>query len=75
MLTLSNLCVELHTKNAGKLQRRPKVSTYLYGAQSLREQGSTAFKPAHGNCEHGQSAVQTVVNEEPLPKHRRLSCK
>ena len=53
----------------------PNVATFLYGAQSLRVQGSTAVKPTRGNCKRGRSKESIVIDKQPLPKHRRYSHK
>ena len=51
----------------------PNVATFLYGAQSLRVQGSTAVKPTRGNCKRGRTKESIIIDEEPLPKCRRSS--
>ena len=56
----------------GGYSDNPNVSTFLYGAQSLRVQGSVAVKPICGNCKRGHNEEWAVINEEPLPKRRRM---
>lgn len=51
----------------------PNVSTFLYGAQSLRVQGSTAVKPTRGNCKRGKTNEPIIVDDTPLPKRQRLA--
>lgn len=50
----------------------PNVATFLYGAQSLRVQGSTAIKPTRGNCKRGR-AEPIAIDSTPLPKRQRLA--
>lgn len=59
----------------GGYSDNPNVTTFLYGAQSLRVQGSTAVKPTRGNCKRGRNTQPMVVDEQPLPKRRRSSHK
>ena len=59
----------------GGYSDNPNVATFLYGAQSLRVQGSTAVKPTCGNCKRGRNTESMVVDEQPLPKRRRSSQK
>ena len=59
----------------GGYSDNPNVATFLYGAQSLRVQDSTAVKPTRGNCKHGRNSESIVVDEQPLPKRRRSSQK
>lgn len=59
----------------GGYSDNPNVSTFLYGAQSLRVQGSVAVKPKRGNCKRGHNDECIVINEEPLPKRRRRRLK
>ena len=51
----------------------PNVSSFLYGAQSLLVQGSTALKPTRGNTNRGQSSQnQMIVDDTPLPKRQTI---
>ena len=59
----------------GGYSDNPNVATFLYGAQSLRVQGSAAVKPTRGNCKRGRAKESIVVDERPLPKRRRLNQK
>ena len=59
----------------GGYSDNPNVATFLYGAQSLRVQGSTAVKPTRGNCKRGRTNESIAVDERPLPKRNRLSQK
>ena len=59
----------------GGYSDNPNVATFLHGAQSLRVQGSTAVKPTRGNCKRGRNKEPIVVDEQPLPKRRRLNQK
>ena len=51
----------------------PNVATFLYGAQSLRVQGSTAVKPTRGNCKRGRADGPITFENTPIPKRQRLA--
>ena len=56
----------------GGYSDNPTVSSFLYGAQSLRVQGSTAVKSTRGNTKRGRSTAALSVDDTPLPKRKRL---
>ena len=56
----------------GGYSDNPNVSTFLYGAQSLRVQGSASVKPSRGNCNRGAKRPPIEVDNTPLPKRPRL---
>ena len=45
----------------------PNVSSFLYGAQSLWVQGSTALKPTRGNTNRGQSSQNQMITVHSTP--------
>ena len=51
----------------------PNVSTFLYGAQSLQVQGSTAIHPTRGNCKRGRADQTLTTDNTPIPKRRRVA--
>jgi hypothetical protein len=73
---LSQDCLESYfgkQRMRGGYCDNPSVASFMYGAQSLRVQGSTAVKPKRGNCKRGRSDENPIhVDETPLPKRRRL---
>ena len=73
---LSQDCLESYfgkQRMRGGYCDNPSVASFMYGAQSLRVQGSTAVKPKRGNSKRGRSDENPIhVDETPLPKRRRL---